>query len=1113
MSGPGADSFPQRATLRAASPCLPDPTSEIEVPPHPPVTSLFAAQVRSRPDATAVTQGDRRWSYRELDAAARRLAATLARHGMDRGCVVAILGERSFGLVSCMLGVMYSGAAFMTIDPALPVVRQRLMLGAAGVRAICRVGDAPLPSGSSRAAAGPAIIDVDPLCGAALDGGSLAAPRDTELPVVGEVDAAYVFFTSGSSGQPKGVLGRHRGLSHFLAWQRDRFAIGTADRVAQFTSLSFDPLLRDVFLPLTSGATLCLPGREDDVQPLAWLERSRVTVLHAVPTLMRSWLMQEPDAGGLDALRWVFLAGEPLTASLVRAWRGRFPGSGPIVNLYGPTETTLAKCFHVVDGTELSGVLPAGHPLPQTQVLVVDPAGRMCGIGEPGEVWLRTPFRTLGYLDAQQQDAHRFVPNPFRPADARDLVYRTGDRGRYGVDGALELLGRVDEQVKIRGVRVEPAEVRAALEEHPDVQACFVLGQADTDGGTVLAAHVVCRPGSAVRSAALASFLRRRLPSAMVPSAWSFLDALPRLPSGKVDRHALPRAGHADGPVAPAVPATPLERTLCRIVAELTHAGPVGLHDDFFALGGHSLLAVRLVAQVREATGTQVAAAEFMREPTVAGLVALLGEATQHRRRHPAIEPYRPGDAPLFFAPGYDGHAHDARRLLAGLPPERAVFGITAPPEAGLGDDPVGTTAAFCVARIREVQPRGPYRIAGYSFGGKVAHAMACRLRDQGEHVEHLFLIEPSSGLRSPVPAPGAPRPHCHRVFDGHAILVRSWRQPLVHLSTPGLGWEHLCSGGLTVHDVPTTHWGLAAPPHADRTAAILAGHLAGTRVGAGGGGARVPFDPLPEAFHRARSLAFSGRPQEAWALLRTLAPGSLPGWSLDVLLDAARHAVNPGGWQGAWGQARALVRTCGPDAIGLFSHFLGHGRGDLALALLPGEGEALPAAGMPETIALARALCAWTSGDVELAQGTLQGLDVDLRATPDRYVGVLLALQTAQWKQPMGAFLRRILERGSGAARADVLACLLEDCARRGDWRQAVGLGEAAVAAHPDVSAPYPNLIEALVRTGRVEAARRYHREATQRFLGWGPFRSRLDRALGAHGARPAGTDHLAPP
>ncbi len=339
---------------------LPDPSAVIDAPPQVPVTELFAIWAERQPDAIAVTQGTRQWRYRDLADAANRLAQSLRRRGIGRGDVVAIIGRRNFGLVSSMLGVSLCGGVFLTVDSTLPEARQRLMLREARAKAICRIGAVPVPEDCLESPVSAMRLEIDPDTGVEVAVGIPQPPEAAPLPPIHGEDAAYIFFTSGSTGVPKGVLGCHQGLSHFLQWQRQTFAIGPRDRVAQLTSLSFDVLLRDVFLPLTSGGTLCLPEDGDQAHVLAWLAREGVTVVHAVPTLLQTWLTQESTGVDRGKLRWLFLAGEPLSGALVQTWRDRFPGGAEVVNLYGPTETTLVKCFHRVTGELQPGCSRSG---------------------------------------------------------------------------------------------------------------------------------------------------------------------------------------------------------------------------------------------------------------------------------------------------------------------------------------------------------------------------------------------------------------------------------------------------------------------------------------------------------------------------------------------------------------------------------------------------------------------------------------------------------------------------------------------------------------------------------------------------------------------------------
>jgi acyl-coenzyme A synthetase/AMP-(fatty) acid ligase/acyl carrier protein len=420
------------------------------------------------------------------------------------------------------------------------------------------------------------------------------------------------------------VLGVHQGIGHFLDWQCAGFGIGPRDRCAQLTNISFDVMLRDVFLPLWSGATLCLPP--EDLTPdrvLAWLELERISVVHVVPSLAQVWLEQR-QGRRLPDLRWVFLAGEPLGESLVRTWREVTATCG-LVNLYGPTEATMVKCFYRVPQEPRPGVQPAGRPLPHSQALVLSDGNRLCGVNEPGEIVLRSRFITRGYINAPEEQARHFIQNPFR-GDRNDVLYRTGDLGRYAPDGTLMVLGRLDQQIKIRGVRIEPEEVASVLARHPRVTACAVVGR-ETGAGQALVAYVVTRE-TGTDAAALRSYLAEHLPAALVPSAFVFLDTLPLTANGKLDHRALPDPDPAEAGTDSerAAPRTPLEEALAELWSEVLGVPRVGIHDDFFNLGGHSLLATRVIARLRTALGIELPLRTLFEVPTVSGLAGAIAE-------------------------------------------------------------------------------------------------------------------------------------------------------------------------------------------------------------------------------------------------------------------------------------------------------------------------------------------------------------------------------------------------------------------------------------------------------------------------------------------------------
>lgn len=598
---------------------LPDPTAPLPEPDYELIPSVIARVARASPRSDAVRLGARTWTYGALEERSRELAVRLVCEGIQRGEVVAITGDSSFGLIASLVAVLRSGATLLTLDPRHPAQRHETMLRATGAKLV-------LDSGPERRSdfAGARVLSVDPASGETRSGSG--ARSVAPLPEIRPDDPAYVFFTSGTTGTPKGIVGCHKGLAHFLHWQRTEFGVDERDRCAQLTGLSFDVVLRSILLPLTSGGELCLPTAEDAApgRVWRWMTEQRVTLVHAVPALANVWLLALREEDPRPPLRYVFFAGEPLTEVLAARWRELVGARCAIVNLYGPTETTLAKCFHRVIDIE-PGIQPVGRPQPSSQALVLTKDLRLCGVGEPGEVFIRTPFRTLGYLNAPHEQVTRFLANPFT-RDVRDLVYRTGDRGRYRLDGTLELRGRVDDQVKIDGVRVEPAEVSAVLASHPDIDSTVVVAVRPEGGHDFLAAYYVPRSGRSVDAAALQVFLATRLPSAFVPSAFVAVERLPLSANGKVDRRALPPVPLRRRETSSSDARTPIEETIARAWAEALHVAKVGRDDDVILLGAHSLAFLEVHARVRQLLGVDLSVNEVFANPTVAKLAARIGE-------------------------------------------------------------------------------------------------------------------------------------------------------------------------------------------------------------------------------------------------------------------------------------------------------------------------------------------------------------------------------------------------------------------------------------------------------------------------------------------------------
>jgi amino acid adenylation domain-containing protein len=601
------------------------------------VHQLFSAVAGRHASRPAVERAGRRTTYGELEARSNGLAHRLVEAGLTIGDVVALMARDPAEVVAGILGVLKAGGVFMPLDPAFPVPRLRLMAGRVEPRWAV-AGDGL----GERAAEvlGPAVRTLR------LD----AAARDDEPPAVstGPESPCSVYFTSGSTGRPKAILGRLKGIAHFVQWEAELLEVGPGTRVSQLASPAFDGFLKDVFVPLLAGGVACAPESRDVVLDAArlvdWLDVEGVEVLHCVPSVLRAMLHEPLDPQYFGDMRWAVLAGEVLQRADVRRWREVFGDRIRLLNLYGPTETTVTKLFHVVEAADVErSSIPIGRPMPGAAALVLDARDRPCGVGDAGEIVLRTPYRSLGYYGEPDLTRRAFVPNPFSQ-DADDLVYRTGDYGRLLEDGAFEFLGRRDQQVQVRGVRAELGEIEGWLLEHPAVEEAAVVDRADGDGSTTLCAYVVPAAGtdSEALAAALRPFLGEQLPAALVPSAFIAMAELPRTLGGKIDRRALPtleQVREQRGGGAEAAPRTPVEEVLAAIWSEVLRLPRVGRDDHFFDLGGHSLLATQVILRLRQALGVEVSLRSLFEAPTVRGLAAVVERA--RRDGAPDLEPIR----------------------------------------------------------------------------------------------------------------------------------------------------------------------------------------------------------------------------------------------------------------------------------------------------------------------------------------------------------------------------------------------------------------------------------------------------------------------------------------
>ena len=603
-----------------------------DAPPAPAcLHHAFQAHARRAPDALAVACEGERMTYGELDRRANRVAHALRARGVGPEVRVGLMVERSARMPAALLGILKAGGAYVPLDPEYPAERLAYMLRDSGAALL-------LTTEPLRAAAGACPVPVLSLDG---DAAEIEAQPDTDPAApVGAENLAYVMYTSGSTGRPKGVMIQHGGVAARLAASVDLFGVEAGSRVVQAGSLSFDVSVLELFLALSGGASLHVAPRDTVLSAErfgALLRRERITTWAAVPALL-----EVLDADAFPELRTLSTGGDRCPPEVAARWAA----AHRLLNVYAPTEATIYATAHpcraVVEPP------PVGAPIAGARAFVLDGRLRPVPPGAAGELYVGGAGVARGYLGRPALTAERFVPDPFSSVPGARL-YRSGDRARWNAEGELEFLGRVDQQVKIRGIRVEPGEVEAALRRHPEVREAVVAARAGEGGMRLVAWVVLDRP---LAPAELGGWLAGRLPRHLVPAAFVVLDALPLLPTGKVDRLALPEPDPGAAGEAYAPPSTPAEEILCGIWAEVLGIGRVGVHDDFFALGGHSLQVTGVLARLRAALGVELPVRALFEAPTVARLAA---RAEAARGAGGAAEdPPRPrpegAQAPLSFA-------------------------------------------------------------------------------------------------------------------------------------------------------------------------------------------------------------------------------------------------------------------------------------------------------------------------------------------------------------------------------------------------------------------------------------------------------------------------------
>ncbi|HEX2076941.1 MAG TPA: amino acid adenylation domain-containing protein [Longimicrobium sp.] len=695
------------------------------------IHQLFQAQAARTPGAVAVTCGGESLTYAELDARANRLACHLAGLGVGPEARVGICMERAPELLVAILGVMKAGGAYVPMDPAHPAERLAYLLDDSRVAVLLaqeRLRDR-LP-----AREGVTVVAVD------AEWARIAArPAEPVESGVAPGNLCYVIYTSGSTGRPKGVAMHHRGVCNYIHWGVRFYGADAAGGAPVFTSMAVDLTITNL-LPLFAGRAVHLLPEASPVEALARAVRQgppfglvKITPIHL--GLLNALLAPAELA---RAARTLVIGADFLRAEPTVPWQEHAPGVR-LMNEYGPTETVVGCSAYVLPaGRHRAGPVPVGHPIQNLTFYVLDAHLHPVPVGLPGELYIGGAGVARGYLGRPGLSAEKFVPDPFAEAGAR--MYRTGDRARWLPDGNLLILGRTDNQVKVRGFRVELGEVEAALRRRPGVRECVAVVREDRPGDRRLVAYVVADDAD---PRALREALRRELPEYMVPDAVVALDALPQTPTGKLDRRTLPAPEYGGGGAELDEPRDYLEARLVQLWEALLGVEGIGPTQSFFELGGNSLLALRLLAQVKARLGCELPLAALFAGATVRQMAAAVRERQGEAPSAPAaVVPLQPHGAlpPLFLVHAADRDVAGYVSLVRHLGPDQPVFGVR-----DLGADlarPVPVIAAGHVAALRAARPRGPYHLAGWSFGGYVAREMAVQLEREGETVAFLGVLD-----------------------------------------------------------------------------------------------------------------------------------------------------------------------------------------------------------------------------------------------------------------------------------------------------------------------------------------------------------------------------------
>jgi len=611
-----------------------------------PIQSRLANVFLEYKENTAIEYGTTRLTYAELEHRAAGISQWIANHNILAGSFIGIYSEDKIHIISSIIAILQKRCIFVPLDIVLPRRRVENMIRLTNMRAILtdNAHETVLISMMEKDPHKPHIFVLND-----------SSYRDRVLDdnnhpgiTYDLEDKIYVYFTSGTTGMPNAIVGKNKSLVQFVQWEIETFIVNETYRISQLTAPGFDAFLRDVFVPLFAGGTICIPGNKDILMDgntlIDWLDRSQINLVHCVPGLFYIINAGKLTPTSFLHLKYFLLSGEPINPTELRKWYRIFNDRIQLVNYYGPTETTMIKTFHPIGGNDLEKAnIPAGFPMRGARVIILDRYMKICDRGIVGEIYIRTAYDTHGYLDNPGLNAGRFIKNPFNK-DGRDFIYKTGDMGRRLENGEIEILGRIDRQVKIRGIRVELGNIENCLLKHSKVEKAIIINRESESGENFLGAYIVfkkqevpggLRPGdtgSVLTAPGLKEHLAKELPDYMIPSYFIPIEKVPLTANGKIDIKALPeyKIKIHKGAIAPR---TAIEEKLTELWAEILGIGKdmIGIDSNFFQLGGHSLTTMTLLSRIHRELDVRIPLSEIFKTPRIKELAKYIKEKSKER--------------------------------------------------------------------------------------------------------------------------------------------------------------------------------------------------------------------------------------------------------------------------------------------------------------------------------------------------------------------------------------------------------------------------------------------------------------------------------------------------